>query len=298
MKISPKRILRDRGTQIRSSIDEKVVDEYAELMKSGTSFPPPAVVYDGDGYILVDGFHRVLAAIKADIPKIEVSVESGDARTAILYAVGANSTHGLKRTNEDKRRAVMVLLNDQEWCQWSNEAIAKRCGVAPNTVANHRPQSANCGLTEIKTVNKYGQETTRKAHNSRAATAVAEVESDDEQHAKIDQWNEERAEFARQQQASVGRQIAAKYDYRNDKSGRAVAAAALGLDVSSEDQEFRVMVAIAKHDMGDLADVLRIAAEVAEHRGMVSQDYIAEVLRPIVERDMEEIEQRRGKAGS
>jgi hypothetical protein len=44
--------------------------------------------------------------------------------------VGANQSHGLRRTNDDKRRAVMTLLNDEEWGGWSANEISKRCGVS------------------------------------------------------------------------------------------------------------------------------------------------------------------------
>lgn len=44
--------------------------------------------------------------------------------------------HGLRRSNEDKRRAVMTLLNDAEWVTWSDNAIAKACNVSPHTVAD------------------------------------------------------------------------------------------------------------------------------------------------------------------
>jgi hypothetical protein len=31
---------------------------------------------------------------------------------------------------EDKRRAVLTLLNDEEWGGWSNREIARKCGVS------------------------------------------------------------------------------------------------------------------------------------------------------------------------
>jgi len=33
---------------------------------------------------------------------------------AVFNSVGANAEHGLRRTNADKRRAVLTLLNDDE----------------------------------------------------------------------------------------------------------------------------------------------------------------------------------------
>lgn len=47
----------------------------------------------------------------------------------------ANSQHGLRRTNEDKRRAVMTLLQDAEWGGWSDREIARRAGVSNNFVS-------------------------------------------------------------------------------------------------------------------------------------------------------------------
>ena len=43
-------------------------------------------------------------------------------------------------TNADKRHAVMLLLNDEEWGQWSNREIARRCSVAESSVRNYRDE--------------------------------------------------------------------------------------------------------------------------------------------------------------
>src|SRR4051812_21458719 len=51
------------------------------------------------------------------------------AGNAILYAVGANASHGLKRTNRDKRNAMMLLLKDPEWSAWSDWEISRICAV-------------------------------------------------------------------------------------------------------------------------------------------------------------------------
>ena len=50
-------------------------------------------------------------------------------RDAILFSVSANAQHGQRRTNEDKRRAVMRLLEDPEWSRWPAREIARQCGV-------------------------------------------------------------------------------------------------------------------------------------------------------------------------
>ncbi len=118
-------IRRDGGTQPRASINDETVIEYAEDMKNGDRFPPVTVFYDGEFHWLADGFHRDKAALKAGLTEIAAIVKQGTRRDAVLYSVGANAKHGLRRTNADKRRAVMRLLEDSEWSQWSNNEIAK-----------------------------------------------------------------------------------------------------------------------------------------------------------------------------
>jgi hypothetical protein len=54
------------------------------------------------------------------LAEIAADVRAGGRRDAILYAVGANAAHGLKRTNRGKRNAVMVLLKDPEWSDWAD----------------------------------------------------------------------------------------------------------------------------------------------------------------------------------
>ena len=63
---------------------------------------------------------------------------AGSLRDTILHSAGANATHGLRRSNADKRRAVLLLLEDEEWSRWSNSEIARRCVVSDKTVASLR----------------------------------------------------------------------------------------------------------------------------------------------------------------
>lgn len=130
MKINLVEIRTEGGTQTRAGIDEVVVTEYVEAMEAGDMFPPLTVFHDGTAYWLGDGFHRYHAHAKLEALEVEADVRQGSRRDAVLYSVGANATHGLRRTNEDKRRAVTVLLEDEEWVQWSNNEIAKRAGVS------------------------------------------------------------------------------------------------------------------------------------------------------------------------
>ncbi len=129
----------DGGTQPRAAIDTQLVETYAEDMASGATFPPLVVFYDGVTNWLADGFHRYFAAKGCGLAEFECDVRQGTVRDAILFSVSANASHGLRRTNEDKRRAVLTLLNDPTWAQWSDGEVARHCRVSPHTVARLRP---------------------------------------------------------------------------------------------------------------------------------------------------------------
>lgn len=129
----------DGGTQPRAAIHQDWIKEYAEDMLGGAKFPPVVVFFDGTDYWLADGFHRTAAAEASGAADIDADIRQGTQRDAILFSVSANSSHGQRRTNEDKRRAVLRLLNDPEWSGWSDREIARRCGVNHEMVGKLKP---------------------------------------------------------------------------------------------------------------------------------------------------------------
>lgn len=133
----------DGGTQPRERINMEVVGDYAEAVKVGIEFPAVVVFHDGVEYWLADGFHRYHAHKQAGKASIEADVRSGTQLDAKLYAVGANGSHGLRRSNEDKRRAVQMVLDEPTWHSWSDRKIAEACGVGhPFVAALRRPAVA------------------------------------------------------------------------------------------------------------------------------------------------------------
>lgn len=150
-------IRRDGGTQPRAAINHTTVTEYASDMKDGAQFPPVVVFYDGVDYWLSDGFHRVEAAWSIGLSEISALVRQGTRRDAVLYSVGANATHGLRRSNTDKRRAVITLLEDSEWKQWSDREIARQTRTSHPFVAKFRPSVTGNISSEPRTyVSKHG----------------------------------------------------------------------------------------------------------------------------------------------
>ena len=143
MHLSLDEIRIDGGTQPRESNNEAVIASYAEDMRAGAQFPPLVVFFDGIEYWLADGFHRYWAAKSCEYEGFECDVREGTRRDAILFSVGANASHGLRRSNADKRKAVLTLLNDEEWGKWSDREIARRCGVSQPFVGQLRPAPAD-----------------------------------------------------------------------------------------------------------------------------------------------------------
>jgi hypothetical protein len=110
----------DQSTQARVALDSATTGSYAEVLRDGGTLPPPELVFDAasDTYWTADGHHRILAhdLWRGGLASYELNalVRPGTHRDAVLLAVRANHTHGLRRTNADKRRAVELVLADAE----------------------------------------------------------------------------------------------------------------------------------------------------------------------------------------
>lgn len=137
------RIRIDGGTQTRAAIRRDVVEEYAAVIEAGGDLPPVVVFDDGTHLWLADGFHRLDAYLLAGKPEMPAEIKRGTKRDALLYAAGANHDHGLRRSNEDKRRAIRMLLEDEEWAGRSNAWISQICKVSDHTVASVREESTS-----------------------------------------------------------------------------------------------------------------------------------------------------------
>lgn len=130
------RIIVDPDIQPRVGLVEELVSEYAERIMAGDMFPPVTVFDDGSRIWLAAGYHRLDAHKRSGRLKLLCEVRAGSKRDAALYAAGSNATHGLPRSTEDKRRAVMRLLTDPEWSSWSNREVARICRVSDHLVAD------------------------------------------------------------------------------------------------------------------------------------------------------------------
>ena len=155
------------GTQSRVELNQETVAEYAQAFTAGASFPPVVVFFDGANYWLADGFHRYFGARDAGESALNAEIITGTQRDAVLYSLKANATHGLRRTNADKRKAVETLLKDAEWATWSDRKIAEVCGVGYSLVSDVRkaicPNRADAPVA--RTVERNGKTYTQNTAN-------------------------------------------------------------------------------------------------------------------------------------
>ncbi len=175
----------DGGTQSRAHLNQETIKEYADLIKNSDReiLPPIRVFYDGNQYWLADGFHRVEASKQAGWENIAAIVEQGTVRDAILFSVGANAEHGLRRTEDDKRRAVNTLLTDDEWNNWSDNQIAKKCKVSQPFVSKLRKELAestgNVTSKEKRTYERNGKTHTMRTNNIGKSQPIQETQEPD-----------------------------------------------------------------------------------------------------------------------
>ena len=161
----------DGGTQARLRINDETVTEYAEALVGGAIFPPVMVYYDGGHYWLAGGFHPLAAYKQSEYAKsIMADIRQGTRRDAVLCAVGSNASHGLRRTNEDKRNAVLTLLRDEEWGKWSDREIARAAQVSHPTVARIRAETSSLEKLPVS-----GERTYTTKHGTVATMQTANI---------------------------------------------------------------------------------------------------------------------------
>ena len=174
--------IRDGGTQMRAEMNTETVLEYAQEMVSGTVFPPVVVYFDGTDHWLADGFHRREAAQKIRREVLEAEILQGTSRDAVLHGIGANANHGLRRTQEDKRRAIETILGDEEWSKWSDREIAKAAKVDHKTVGKVRRELLGGKIPRQRTVkfhDRHGNESQMRVKTTLVADLLKTISDAD-----------------------------------------------------------------------------------------------------------------------
>jgi hypothetical protein len=116
-------------------------DHVQVLAGSGREFEP--ILVHRDAGRVVDGMHRLQAAILRGERDIAVRYVQGSPADLFIRSVQANTGHGLPLTLRDRKAAVTRILASHR--QWSDRAIASVAGVSPKTVGAAR---ARCSTEE------------------------------------------------------------------------------------------------------------------------------------------------------
>jgi ParB-like chromosome segregation protein Spo0J len=99
-------------------------------------WPLPPIVVHRPTMRVIDGFHRVAAAVQLGLDEIDAYVIDGSVESMFVLAVRANVTHGLPLSLADRRRAADRILCTH--ADWSDRAIASATGLSAKTVRGIR----------------------------------------------------------------------------------------------------------------------------------------------------------------
>ena len=143
------------GTQVRVSHNEETIASYTEVLNETKFLQPIEVIWDGERPILMDGFHRTEATLRAGFDSIQANIREGTRRDAILGAVEFNKSHGLRLTNADRKKIINIFLDDPEWSQWNDSEIARRVGCHASSVMRHRKELSSA-MQKIDSSKKDG----------------------------------------------------------------------------------------------------------------------------------------------
>ncbi|MEV0764787.1 ParB/RepB/Spo0J family partition protein [Nocardia sp. NPDC050435] len=107
---------------------------------------PPIVVHRQTMRV-IDGVHRLRAAILRGEQTLAVKFFDGDEDSAYLLSVEANLAHGLPLSLADRKAAAQRII--EQHAQWSDRAIAAAVGLSADAVAGIRRGTAtgNDGIT-------------------------------------------------------------------------------------------------------------------------------------------------------
>ncbi|MFI5757236.1 AsnC family transcriptional regulator [Streptomyces sp. NPDC051569] len=141
------------------------------LAAAGDSLPP--IVVDGRTMRVVDGNHRVRAALLCGRTEITARLFEGASDEAFVLAVRLNTMHGrgLLLSHADRTAAAARLVTSH--AHWSNRVVASVTGLSAGTIGRIRGQfTAESGAAGVR-VGKDGR--TRPVDGSSSRMKVYEL---------------------------------------------------------------------------------------------------------------------------
>jgi transposase-like protein len=113
---------------------------------------PPIVVHGPSGRV-IDGMHRVRAAMLRGEETIEAKIYPGPMADAFVLSVRMNTSHGMPLSLGDRKAAAARIIASHR--QWSNRIVAAMTGLAASTVAAIRERSTD---RDDQSITRIGQD--------------------------------------------------------------------------------------------------------------------------------------------
>ena len=126
----------DLSLQTRAGTDVDTINNYAEAMADGASFPDVTVFTDGKHYWLADGFHRVMAAKQNGKTTVAADVRKGTEDDAVVFGGTANNKQGKRPTRADVQHFLSMVWERREAVFGGTPTggnLAEKCGVSRAT---------------------------------------------------------------------------------------------------------------------------------------------------------------------
>src|SRR4051794_40618994 len=101
-------------TQTRAAVDEKAIDDYAQLLRDGVQLEPALVFKDNDGLYPATGKHRAEAYRKLGRREMPCIIRRGGRFGAIEAGIVDNLKHqGVRISIADKRHNIDLVLRER-----------------------------------------------------------------------------------------------------------------------------------------------------------------------------------------
>lgn len=139
------------GESLRSAgVDEA----HARVLAESVEDLPPILVHR-ETMRVIDGAHRLRAAVLAGAEHIKARLFTGDDNCAFVLGVRANIAHGLPLSLSDRKAAAARVLS--AYPEWSDRAVATATGLSARTVSGLRGRSTAEGTRLVSRVGLDGR---------------------------------------------------------------------------------------------------------------------------------------------
>ena len=130
-------------------------DHVERLAATGGEWPP--LLVRASDLVVIDGLHRLAAAMRLQLGTTTVTLFDGSTEDALVAAIRTNVAHGLPLTVSERKNAALQLLGRRQ--ESSDRMVAGICGLAASTVRQLRePQSEQPVATIVQLTRRLGRD--------------------------------------------------------------------------------------------------------------------------------------------